>query len=154
MKKQVIDRHIGVGRCLLAVVMILICSSAVSSSSQVAVIVHRQVAEDSIDQTRLLDFYTGEIRRWDSGARVVPFDLKAKGDTRDRFFEFVGKSSSRMRSIWLKRMLSGEGDPPEALETEDQMISRVATTPGAIGFINKERVNDSVKVLVVIPRKE
>jgi ABC-type phosphate transport system substrate-binding protein len=138
--------------CLLLLLAVLLPFGSVRA--QIAVIAHKQVTEDSIDRTRLLDFYTGDIRRWEGGARVVVFDLKEKGETRDVFFEYVGKSSSRMRSIWLKRMLAGEGDPPEALETEADMVTKVAETPGAVGFIHRDRVNDSVKVLVIIDKKD
>ncbi len=55
-----------------------------------------------------------------------------------------------MKSVWLKRMLSGEGDPPLAVESETEMVKRVAATPGAIGFVSREAVNDTVKTLAII----
>lgn len=119
-------------------------------AAEVVVIAHRDAPEDSVERSRLLDFYTGDIRQWEDGTRVIVFDLKDKGETRERFFEYIGKSSSRMRTIWLKRMLSGEGDPPEALADEEEMVRRIAATPGAIGFTKREYVTDSVKILVSI----
>lgn len=47
-------------------------------------------------------------------------------------------------------MLSGEGNPPEALESEDKMLEKVSTTPGSIGFISQTKTNNDVKVLAVI----
>lgn len=138
----------------LAFLLLAGLALAGSSRAQVAVIANKQVNEDSIDRIRLLDFYTGDIRRWNGGTPVVAFDLKEKGETRDTFFAFVGKSSSRMRTIWLKRMLAGEGDPPEALDSEEIMLKKVAETPGAIGFVSSDRVNDSVKVLVTIDKED
>ena len=55
-----------------------------------------------------------------------------------------------MKSIWLKRMLLGEGDPPKALESEKDMLITIAKTPGAIGFISSELVDKTVKVLILI----
>lgn len=132
----------------------LVVLLAGSLKAQVAVIAHKQVSESTIEQGRLLDFYSGDIRRWDNGDRVVVFDLKEKGATRDRFFEYVGKSSSRMRTIWLKRMLAGEGDPPEALDSEAAMLAKVASTPGAIGFVSEDQVDDSVRLLLIIEEKD
>ena len=99
----------------------------------------------------LLNFYIGDVQSWDDGLAVVVFDLKERGPVRDTFYDYLGKTSSRMRSIWLKRKLSGEGDPPESFETETVVLQRVATTPGAIGFVQKANVrSDDVKILVEI----
>ena len=47
-------------------------------------------------------------------------------------------------------MLSGDSDPPEFLESEDKMFRKVASTPGAIGFVDQSKVNDDVKTLIII----
>jgi len=130
---------------LLAVML-----ATTSVAAEVVVIAHRESPEQEVSPGRLLDFYTGDIRQWEDGSEVIVFDLKEKGPVREAFFEFIGKSSSRMRTIWLKRMLSGEGDPPEALASEEAMVARVQATPGAIGFVRKAAVTDSVKVIATI----
>lgn len=118
--------------------------------SQVAVIAHTGTPITEIKKSQLLDFYTGDIRVWSNGGPVKVFDLKLKGKVRDDFYKYLGKSSSRMKSLWMKRMLSGEGDPPEALLSGKEMVGKVAATPGAIGFVNLVDVNKSIKVLLVI----
>lgn len=122
--------------------------------AQVAVIANKSVPADSITKTELLDFYTGDIKKWLNAKPVVVLDLKPKGEVRDTFYEFLGKSSSRMKSIWLKKMLSGEGDPPEALQSEEEMLKKVASTPGAIGFVSKSKASKEVKTLFVIKKEE
>ena len=62
----------------------------------------------------------------------------------------MGKSSSRMKSIWMKKMLAGEGEPPEAISDEKSMLQKVAETPGAVGFISTENLDDSVKLIATI----
>ena len=46
-------------------------------------------------------------------------------------------------------MLAGEGDPPAALESEVSILQKIAKTPGAIGFVSKNIVNNSVKEIVL-----
>ena len=118
--------------------------------SQVAVIANADVVADSISKTQLLDYYSGDIREWENNLSLVVFDLKPKQGVRDTFYKFIGKSSSRMKSIWLKKMLLGEGDPPKALESEKDMLKTIAKTPGSIGFINSSLVDKTVKVLIMI----
>jgi len=125
------------------------------AAGQVAVIVNQSVKENNVSNTELLDFYTRDVRVWQNGDPVTVFDLKPKSDVKETFYNFLGKSTSRMKSIWMKKMLSGEGDPPEALETEKDVVKKVAATPGAIGFVSESEVTEDVKVLVVIePKKE
>lgn len=135
--------------------MLIICFllSTTSVKAQVAVIANKSVPEDTIKKTEVLDFYTGDIKKWSNNMPVVVFDLKSKDETREMFYDFLGKSSSRMKSIWLKKMLSGEGDPPESLATEQEMLSKVSNTPGAIGFVSLSKLNDRVKNLLVIQEK-
>jgi len=129
---------------------------AAAAHSQVAVITHLHTPTDTVSKTQLLDFYTGDVRAWESGRQVVVFDLKPKNETKKLFYQYLGKSPSRMKSIWMKRMLLGEGDPPEACDTEEELLEKVANTPGAIGFVSKTKAAtlDSVKTLVLINKKD
>lgn len=120
------------------------------ANAQVLVIAHASVPADTITQTELLDLYTGEVRFWHNGQHVIIYDLQSQGETRDSFYTFLGKTSSRIKSIWLRRKLSGEGDPPERLASEEELLVRVQSTPGAIGFVALAGVPPDVKVLTRI----
>ena len=125
-----------------------------TSFSQVAVIAHKSVPVDTIKKSELLDFYTGDIKKWNDEQPVVILDLKPRGDTKKAFYKFLGKSPSRMKSIWLKMMLSGEGDPPLSMRSEDELLQKVASTPGAIGFVSQRRVTGDVKTLFLIEKEK
>lgn len=124
--------------------------------AQVAVIAHKSVPVDTIDKIQVLDFYTKDIKKWNSKTPVVVLDLKPDDETKEIFYKFLGKSTSRMKSIWLKKMLSGEGDPPEAMNSHEEMLKKVAQTPGAIGFVDRSKINETedakegIKVLLII----
>lgn len=124
------------------------------AAAQVAVIAHRSVPADGIERGQLLDFYTGDARAWANGQPVVAVDLATRSEVREAFYRYLGKTSSRMRSIWLKRKLAGEGDPPLAMQTEEALVARVGSTPGAIGFVSQSKVTGSVKILAVIPLED
>lgn len=137
-------------RVIILSVGLLLGSWAGIAHAQVAVIANDSVPADSISRGELIDMYSGDIQRWSNGLPVVLTDLKQHGEVRDTFYAYLGKPPSRMKSLWLKRMLSGDGDPPESLDSEDEVLHKVRATPGAIGFLSMTRVDDSVKVLAVI----
>lgn len=138
-------------RIILIIACLLFCAS--SLSAQVAVIAHKSVPLEKIKKTEIMDFYTGDIKKWSDGSNVIVLDLKPKGEVKKAFYKYLGKTPSRMKSIWLKKMLSGEGDPPQALKTEEEMLQKVASTQGAIGFLSQTKVDNNVKTLFVIGKK-
>lgn len=131
-------------------------ASAGPAAAQVAVIVHPSVPAEAIERGMLLDIYAGDVKAWSNGQPVVVIDLEPRGEVKDVFYRYLGRSPSRMKSIWLRRKLLGEGEPPEAMTSQEALVERVAATPGAIGFVDAHLVNgaDDVKVLAQIPLDE
>lgn len=117
--------------------------------AQVVIIAHKDVPVNQLTQPQLFDFYTGDIKRWENKDPVTVFTLKPKTAVQDSFFRLLGRSSSRMKSIWMKNMLSGEGDPPESLRSEAAVLLKVSTTPGAIGFVSRDSITSDVKTLMI-----
>jgi ABC-type phosphate transport system substrate-binding protein len=132
------------------IIILFLSIWTVCGLGQVAVIANPSVPVDTITNIELLDFYTRDIRLWNNNKPVIVFDLKPKGEVKETFYEFIGKSTSRMKSIWMKKMLSGEGDPPLALDSEESVLKKVASTRGAIGFVRQDLVTEDVKVLTII----
>lgn len=119
-------------------------------SAEVAVIAHPSVPASGITKAELLDLYTGDIKEWDNGEPIILIDLKPKTDIKLTFYDFLGKSASRMKSIWMRNMLTGEGKPPEAMGSQEDLLQKVASTPGAIGYIDNNLVTGDVITLTVI----
>lgn len=138
--------------CLLAAL------AAPAASAEVAIIVNKSVPIHTIDSRTLFDLYSGDIKRWSNGQPVVLLDLDSKGDVKATFYDYLGKSSSRMKSIWMKNMLAGEGSPPESIPTEAEIVKRVAATPGAIGYVGQPAVAGAgegiVTLIVIDPSKK
>jgi hypothetical protein len=47
-------------------------------------------------------------------------------------------------------MARGFGSSPNELGSYDAVLKSIASTPGSISYIDSSRVNDSVKVLMVV----
>jgi ABC-type phosphate transport system substrate-binding protein len=120
-------------------------------SVEVVIIAHPSVSVDQITSAEVRDFYTGDIKEWRNGDAVVVMALKPRSDAKKAFYKYLGMSSSRMKSIWMKNMLSGDGQPPRAHETEEEVLKNVASTPGAIGYVRRSLVTAEVTTLAVIP---
>ena len=131
-------------------VLVLIMFFAGSVYTQVAVIANKSVPENSITSSKLEDIYTLRAKTWSDGKAIVPFTIKSETEIVDKFFSAIGKSNSEIKKIWMKIQLTGEGQAPEGLGSEDDVLNKVASTPGAIGFVDAKKVNGNVKVLLEI----
>ena len=123
---------------------------ATGAWSQVAVIAHKEVPLDTLTKAQLLDFYSCEAKLWNKSLPVVVIDLKPQTEAKTLFYKFLGMTASRMKSVWQKKMLLGEGEPPAALNSEEEMLKTVASTPGALGFVSSASANAQIKTLMLI----
>lgn len=131
---------------MMALVLIL----SACSYAQVAVIANKSVADGSVSTSKVADIYSLRAKTWSNGQAVVLFTYKSDNNVTGPFFSALGKSSSDMKKAWMKIQLTGEGQAPEALGSEEEIINKVASTPGAIGFVSAGKVNDKVKVINTI----
>jgi hypothetical protein len=60
-------------------------------------------------------------------------------------------SSSAFNNHWRRLAMTGGGTSPHSFETEDELLKFVASTPGAIGFVDEAKVDGTVAVLKPTP---
>jgi ABC-type phosphate transport system substrate-binding protein len=46
-------------------------------------------------------------------------------------------------------VFSGTGQAPDTVSSPEEMLAKVASTPGAIGYLTKSRMDGSVNVLKI-----
>ena len=131
-------------------IVLLALAGATGAQAQVAVVAHKTVPVDAIDTRTLLDIYSLEETKWDDGSRIVLFDLKGKNDLKQTFYTSLGRRPDEMKRVWLRIILSGEGRSPTLLTSTDEVLDKVAATPGAIGYVPLALVTDEVKVIATI----
>ena len=54
-----------------------------------------------------------------------------------------------LRRNWDRLIFSGTGRAPVRVQSVEEMMRLVRETPGAIGYIDKERADESVSVLQI-----
>lgn len=133
-----------------SIYILLFVFLSLSIKAQIAVIANKSVPVNQLTKQQLLDIYSGEIRSWNNGDPIFVFDLRTDLEIRDDFYQLIGRSSSRMKSIWMKKLLSGEGEPPKEIDSQDALILKIENSAGAIGFISSSKVTQKVKVIKII----
>ena len=132
----------------LILVMIFLIGNAVNA--QVSIIVNKSVSETSISAATLGNIYSLVETKWNNGSRIVVFDYNSDNTLKSSFYKHISKDALSIKKEWMRKQLTGEAKAPQLFSSDDEVLAKVASTPGAIGYVKSSIVNSSVKVVVEI----
>lgn len=120
---------------------------ATQASAEVAVIVNASNAAQLTDKD-IARVFLGKEKNFANGQSVNVVYGKSGSASRGEFEQKVlHKSSSQIKAYWSKLIFTGKGTPPKELGSEQEVLSFVASTPNAIGYLDAASLNDSVRVV-------
>lgn len=140
-----------IARDLALVSLIALSSCCFSAHAQnVVFVVNKGVNLTEIKASDLRAIFTGEKTRFADGTHAVPVILKG-GPAHEVFVEnYCGESPTEFRAQWRKAVFTGQGSMPKAFDSEAALISYVAETPGAIGYVSRVVPNEDIKQLTAL----
>lgn len=130
-------------RLLLALLLVLGAASA-----EDVLVAHPAVPVEVLDQATLRDVFLGRRTTWANGQRVVVV-LVRDGAATQRLAGELGKTPQQLTNWWKRLVFTGEGNMPEQVDGAPALIARVASLPGAIGWV--ERPGDAVQGVKLLP---
>lgn len=139
-------------RVILPVLFVLAVASrsSLGADTGVRVIVHPQVRGTQITRTALTQIFLKQAPRWGDGALAQPVDQSVKSPVRNVFSSRVlDKPVIEVQVYWQRKMSQGV-TPPPVRTTDEDVVSYVAQTPGAIGYVSSAvALPDTVKAIEV-----
>jgi ABC-type phosphate transport system substrate-binding protein len=131
----------------IAFALVMIALASGMTQAQVAVIAHPSVEETSITRSAVTDIYSLTNTMWSNRSAVIVVDVRSDIPAKKQFYSEIGKSPSDLRKVWMRAVLSGEAKAPEVAESEEEVLQKVSSTRGAIGYVSASKVTAAVKVL-------
>ena len=136
--------HIGLGVIGLA----LSLSGGTTMADVVAVVSSRSPLTE-LSKNQVVDIFLGRVSHFPDGEQALPIDQAEGSAARDEFYaKFAGKSAAQIKAHWAKIIFTGRGQPPEEVSNSIEVKKLVIKKPHAIGYIDKNMVDGSVKVLL------
>lgn len=90
------------------------------------------------------------LRQWPDGSAVTVFVLPSDHPLHISFSKnILHVFPHQLERSWNRLVFSGTGQRPVEVESQEEMRARVAKTPGAIGYLEKGTLDDSVRKLDV-----
>ena len=135
---------------LISALIILFAGATELSAQSYKVIVNEANATESISKKELSNIFLKKKSKWDDGLSITPVDLHSRSATRAAFsLEVHEQSLGSIRSYWQQAAFSGAGTAPLERQNDADVISFVASNPGAIGYISESTEASGVKVVTV-----
>ncbi len=132
--------------CMM-VVFALVCGTAWASGP--VVIVNEGVDVASLDSKALRYIFLGKKTSWNGNGRIVPVALEV-GPVHKQFLKtYVRKTPSQFSTHWKRMTFTGKAEEIRTFRSEADLVSFVASHPGAIGYVSSSASVQGAKVLTV-----
>lgn len=121
-----------------------------ANSGAVELIANPEVPAENLTRSVVRSIFSMRMTSWPSGMPIRVFVLGDKNNLHASFSKrILGVFPHQLRRAWNRQIFSGTGQAPEKVESEREMLDKVARTPGAIGYISEEMINEQIRTLAV-----
>ncbi|MET0067947.1 MAG: substrate-binding domain-containing protein [Candidatus Thiodiazotropha sp.] len=123
---------------------------AFDAAHAVDLVANRDIDFESISKNTLRSIFSMRMTQWPDGTPIRVFVMGDKSALHMDFAkQMLGVFPHQLRRAWNRQIYSGMGQAPIKVETEQEMLEQIATTPGAIGYLSEENIDEQVRILPV-----
>ena len=136
---------------LAAAVLAAGAAPVASADATFRVIVHPQVKGSQIPRASLSSIFLKQAPKWSDGTAVLPVDQSVRSSVRQAFSSDVLQQGLVQVQVYWQRKMGAGVTPPPVKASDEEIVSFVASTPGAIGYVSSGTpLPDSVREVVII----
>jgi ABC-type phosphate transport system substrate-binding protein len=128
-----------------------LCSfTAVSvRAADIKVIANASVGASSVSADELKGVFLATKTSLSDGSHVEPVLLKS-GATHEAFVkQYLGKTDAALETYYRSLVFTGKGSMPKTLASDAEVVTFVAKTKGAIGYVGAGTSTEGVKAIEV-----
>jgi len=123
-------------------------TSVSGSALAVEIIAHKGVPPNALSLAAARSIFGMRQVKWPDGTPIRVFVLPDPHPTHGALCkERLNLFPYQLRQSRDRLVYSGIAQAPSEVFSEEELMNRVAATPGAIGYVRKARANDPVKIL-------
>lgn len=131
--------------------LVLLASMAIQATpglADVVIIVNPEVKIDSLSKGDVARIFLGKTAQLPTGHDITPLNQYFSSETRGEFDKkMLRKSPGQIKAYWSKQLFTGEGEPPEEVPGDLDVVKMILNNKSYIGYVDDKAVNEGVKVL-------
>lgn len=121
---------------------------AVAREPPILLVAHPDVNTRQLKRDTTRAIFAMRQRTWPDGQAVRVFVLDNNHPVHARFAkEQLAVYPHQLQLAWDRMVFSGTGQAPDRVRDQTEMRERIATTPGALGYLEWEYLDDRVRVI-------
>lgn len=129
-------------------------SSIAYAEGAIVVVCEKSRTINNITINELKEIYLRKTNLDSNGMRWVPVNLPSSHELRQAFSMILFKKKpEELEEYWNEQYIQGI-TPPTVLASEEAVLRFVSITPGAIGYVHSQNVDDRVKLLLNLSNSE
>ncbi|MEQ1591743.1 MAG: phosphate ABC transporter substrate-binding protein [Thiobacillaceae bacterium] len=134
----------------LGVIGLALCLWLDPAAAEVVAVVSSKSTVTMLSKNQVADLFLGKLHSFPNGEPAIPVDQDEASSVRDEFYSrFTGKSAAQIKAYWSKIIFTGRGQPPKSVSSSAEVKRLLVENPNTIGYLEADRVDGSVKVLVL-----
>lgn len=129
---------------------LIFSESEVKADGHYEIVTNSGVDEKALSPNSLRSIFSMQKKTWSDGTKIRVFvlpddDLLHQSISKEKLNVFP----YQLRSTWDRLIFSGTGQAPIQVGSIEEMLVKVANTPGAIGYLWRANINENVNVLQI-----
>ncbi|WP_239237545.1 substrate-binding domain-containing protein [Candidatus Nitrotoga sp. BS] len=135
---------------ILAALLITTNSYADTQEPAMVVIAFPSTSEKTISRSSLRAIFGMRLSKWPADTPVKVFVMKDDAPEHNAFSKILLQVfPHQLRLAWDRQVFSGQGQYPEQVASTQEMLFKIASIPGAIGYIKSSEVTKNVRILQI-----
>jgi ABC-type phosphate transport system substrate-binding protein len=116
----------------------------------VEIIANSSVSIDSLSLASARSIFGMRQVKWPDNSHIQVFVLADTHPTHVALCkERLNLFPYQLRQSWDRLVYAGMAQAPTQVRNEEELVDKVAATPGAIGYIRKVKPNDAIKIIAI-----
>lgn len=133
---------------LLVAYFLLATAQVIAREPPVLLVAHPNVTTHLLNRDTTRAIFAMRQRTWPDGQAVRVFVLDSSDPVHARFTKkHLSVYPHQLQLAWDRMVFSGTGQAPNRVSDQVEMRDRIANTPGALGYLEKEYLDDSIQII-------
>ncbi|MDP2828635.1 MAG: hypothetical protein Q8O37_08515 [Sulfuricellaceae bacterium] len=130
----------------LACFAILALLAAPPASAELVVVANASSGVERLSRDEVINIFLGRYRQLPSGIAALPIDQPSGSPVKAQFYrKLVNKDLAEINTYWARLTFSGKTSPPRQAASTAEVLDWLASTRGAIGYVEREKLDERAK---------
>lgn len=114
-----------------------------AAENSVVMVAHPDVPLQAVPALHAKAIFSMRVQQWQDNRPLKVFVLPDRHPLHETFCKSaLNVFPHQMRTAWDRQVFSGTGQAPTEVRSEEDMLARIAATPGAVGYLSREKADD------------